>query len=317
MDRPGRVYWRGVTLLEEHEISPTYEIYFTGCSLRCRFCTVPDAIHSPRRGEWLAPEALVAEMMGPGVPPFRAVSLVGGDPGVNLPYIRPLVALLRERLPDRIRVLNTNLAINLELGPEMAQAFNRVVGDLHFWAPGCAAELGGARDYPEWGRAFTHALLSAGGTLTLRVLALPGHLDCCAAPTLRWAQSLQDRFPDSDVTVHLMTHYAPVGRTRGDPVIGRRLDEAERAHLRALLHPETRQPAVEAPPELPGRPAGCRDPAVPVEIDGEGLLFFPFVTGELLPMLAEIEPALRPRLRYLDPPAAPLQTAVVEQALAR
>jgi len=298
VDKPGRVHWRGVTLLEEHELAPTYEIYFTGCSLRCRFCTVPDAIERPREGAWMPPEALVDAIAAPTVPPFRTIALVGGDPSVNLPYVRALTPLLRARFPTTPLVFNTNLFFNPALSAEIAR-FDWVVGDLHFWRPGCAARVAGARGYPAAARAAAEALLAAGGRLILRLLVLPGHLDCCAAPAAAWAAGLS-----GDVRVHVMTHYAPAGRARGHALLGRALTRAEIDRARGLLPAAVRRPAEAAldwdHPRLPRH----IDPETPLEIGADGRILFPFVTGALLPAAATLEPSLAERLAYLESPNA-------------
>ena len=293
VDRPGRIYWRGVTLLEEHEIAPTYEVYFTGCSLRCRFCTVPEAIYAPQQGEWLPADQLAEAIAAPGAPPFRTISLVGGDPTVNLPYIRDLLPRLRERLPGVPVVLNTNLFIDPALAAWCAEAFDWIVGDVHFWSASCARAVAGAAGYPAAAAAAAEAALQVGGRVILRILALPGHLDCCAAPTAAWAAGLS-----GDVRVHMMTHYAPAGRARGHATLGRRLTAEEAQRAAGMLPESVRRPR-RGPLPWAGGPGGG-DPPVPVEIDAEGRVLVPFVTGSLLPMLAELEPNWAKRLSYLE-----------------
>lgn len=287
---PGRVFWRGVTVLEEHEIAPTYEIYFTGCSLRCRFCTVPDALDRPDEGAWTSPEALARDLADPRHPPFRTVSLVGGDPTVNLPYVRALVPALRRHVPHAELVLNTNLYVPPAGVAELAAAFDWIVGDVHFFAPDCAGRLAGARDYPATARAAAEAFLAAGSRLILRLLVLPGHLACCAAPTLEWAAGLR-----GDLRLHVMTHYAPAGRARGHAELGRTLSADEVAEVARLTPPAVPRPAAAHAHPI-ARPPGLRDPEVPVEVAPDGTLLFPFVTGDLLPLVAELQPALADRL---------------------
>ncbi len=281
-----------MTYLEEHEITPTYELYFTGCSLRCRFCTVPEAIYQPEVGEWLEPEALVESMAAPEVPPFRSVSFVGGDPTVNLPYLRRLAPLIRARLPTVELVLNTNLFVSPHLLPELAETYDWIVGDVHFWQPECAGRLAGARSYPPAAVAAAEGLLAAGARLILRVLVLPGHHDCCAAPTVEWARGL-----DGDLRVHVMTHYAPAGRARGHAELGRPLSPAEVAlaeGLRAGL------PGLAAAPiEVPAR-GGSVDAEAPLEVAPDGRVLAPFATGDVLRLLAEADPKVKARLVYLE-----------------
>ena len=293
-DRPGRVLWRGVTYAEEHEIAPTFEVFLTGCSLRCRFCYVPEALTQPNASPWLSPSELVAELTAPTTPPFRAVAFVGGDPTVNRPWLEDAAAAVRGALPGMPLVLNTNLFIPQAQIPFYAARFDLVVGDLHFWEPACAGELAGARTYPEVGRRAAEALAAAGVPLILRILVLPGHLSCCAAPTARWAASLK-----GDVKVRVMTHYAPWGKAAHHPVIGRTLSPKERALAASLLPPGAR--GVEAGPvSVPRRGPGAVDAPAWVEVDRAGRQLVPFITGDLLPLAAEIDPALGAHLIYVD-----------------
>ncbi len=286
---PGRIHWRGVTLLEEHEISPTYEIYFTGCSLRCRFCTMGEAIYAPDRGEWREPQALVASIAQPSTPPFRAISFVGGDPSVNVPYIERLIPLLRTRFPSIQLVYNTNLYFDADRLPDV----DLVVGDVHFWESDCARQVAGAKNYPEIARKAAETLAERGVPLLLRILVLPGHVECCAVPTAAWAAGL----PES-VIVSVMTNYAPVGNARNHPSLGRGLNAAEMRRAGTLLPANTRRPTT-IPRPLP-RPAHCIDPVAPLEVDASGRVFLPLVTGTLLPLAMQLSPALATRKVYLD-----------------
>lgn len=298
-DRPGRVLWRGVTYAEEHEIAPTFEVFLTGCSLRCRFCYVPEALFAPNSSPWLSPEDLVAELTHPATPPFRAVAFVGGDPSVNRPWLLGALPLIRQALPGAALALNTNLFFSEAHAVEYAGLFDWIVGDLHFWEGACARELAGAEGYPRAARAAAEAIAAAGGRLILRVLALPGHLGCCAAPTARWAAALK-----GDVIVRMMTRYAPAGRALGHPAIGRPLTDAEKAEALALLPAEARRPAAGALPGAPRRGPAARDAEGWLQVDPGGSLLLPFVTGDLLPLAAQWDPTLKGHLTYLDPDAS-------------
>lgn len=300
LDRPGRVYWQGVTLLEEHELAPTYEVWLTGCSLRCRFCTVPDAIERPRESPWRSPSDVLDTALAPDTPPFRTISLVGGDPTVSRPWLDDFLRQARLRAPDTPLVLNTNLYVSATQAAQDAASFDHIIGDLHFWKGECAARLAGARGYPELARAAAEAIAaSSSGLLFLRLLLLPGHADCCGRPSIAWAAELARRHP-SRVRVHVLTHYAPAGRARGHSQLGRRLSPEERA-LADLLPSDVPRPRATPLSAIPARPSHAVDPPVPLQIDPQGGVMLPFVTGDLLPLAAELDPTLQPRLQYLLP----------------
>jgi putative pyruvate formate lyase activating enzyme len=61
------------------------------------------------------------------------------------------------------------------------------------------------------------------GELIIRVLVLPGHLECCTKPILTWiAENL-----GSDTRVNLMFQYRPEWRAHEIPELRRRLSKDE------------------------------------------------------------------------------------------
>jgi len=274
-------------VLEEEVLAPTYEVYFTGCSLRCRFCSMDQAIQAPNVGEWLPPAALAEDILQGDHPPFRSIAFVGGDPTVNLPYLRALVPELRARNATIPLVLNTHLYLNPARVPEIAEWVDTVVGDLHFWTSDCARSVAATPGYPAVARACAEAFLEQGSELILRVLVLPGHLHCCARPSIDWVACLARRFPEQ-VRLHVMTQYAPLGRARGHAVLGRMLNDEERELVRSWV-PEDVVSLARAQP-APGRCSG-RDPDVPVEIDVQGRVHFPLVTGSVLQLVDSLNVA--------------------------
>jgi putative pyruvate formate lyase activating enzyme len=290
-----RVYWRGVTLLEEHEIAPTYELYLTGCPLRCPFCAVPGASRSPRAGERVSPQDLAQDLMDERHPPFRSLAFVGGEPTLHLDWIRQVQPLLAAALPEVELVLNTALCWEADLAPELATRFDWVVGTLRCFQPGCAQVLGAPASHPRQARAAVEALLAAGARLILRLLVLPGHLECCARPLAAWISGLR-----GDLKARVMLNYVPVGEARGLSGLDRPLDDETAILARALLPPEVPRPAVRPLLPIPQRLPRHRDPPVSIEIDSTGRTVAPMVTGTILPWLAKREPSLRERLVYLD-----------------
>jgi len=289
-----RVFWRGVTLLEEHEIAPTYELYLAGCPLRCPFCAVPGASRSRAAGERMAPEALVEDLLAEHHPPFRALALVGGEPSLHLPWIRRLLPLLRRELPDTVLVLNTALCWEPSLARELAASFDWVVGTVRYYGDACGTRLGAHSGHPAQARWAVEALLEAGGRLLLRLLVLPGHHDCCAAPLARWIAGLE-----GDLRARVMLNYAPVGEARSLPGLDRGLDDHEARRAAELLPSGVPRPLALPLQPVPLRLDHHRDPPVSLEIDAGGQVVAPMVTGTILPWLAERQPALRERRVYL------------------
>ncbi len=293
-----RVYWRGVTLLEEHEIAPTYEVYLSGCPLRCPFCALAPASRSAEVGERLEPERLAEELKAAHHPPFRALAFVGGEPSMHLPWIRRAIPALRRRHPDLLLVLNSALCWDASLAPELARGFDWIVGTVRSHGPACAEVLGAPPGYPDQARAAVEALLDHGAKLLLRLLAIPGHFDCCARPLADWIAGLR-----GDLRARVMLEYAPLAEARSIPGLDRCLDDDSAAVAAGLLAPTVARPLTRPIRPIPRRLPEHRDPPVSLEIDAGGRVVAPMVTGTVLPMLAEYRPALRERLAYLVPHA--------------
>ena len=69
------------------------------------------------------------------------------------------------------------------------------------------------------------------GELLIRVLVLPGHLDCCTKVLLNWiAEHL-----GKSVRVNVMFQYRPEWRAKEVPELGRRLTEDERKRAVRLV----------------------------------------------------------------------------------
>jgi putative pyruvate formate lyase activating enzyme len=118
-------------------------------------------------------------------------------------------------------VLNSNMYMT----PEVIELLEGVVvmylADFKFGSDGCARSLAGVDRYHE---VVTRNLLlaAAQAPMIVRHLLMPGHLDCCLRPVVRW---LADHLPDTPFT--LMTGYVPAWRTREDDALGRTLTPAE------------------------------------------------------------------------------------------
>ena len=199
-----RTYNAFVHLGEESELVPCFTVFLTGCNLRCVFCSDGEAVDDPEVGMVLAPAALarrVAEL-----PDLRSVEFVGGLPDVNL-YA---VARCAEQLPPDLPVaLNTNGWFTPEALEAMVGWVDWLVVDLKYGPGPCAADLAGVDGY--WPLVTANLRRARGRfSVIVRHLLLPGHVECCTRPALRW---LAEELPD--VRVNVMTGYRPLHRVAG------------------------------------------------------------------------------------------------------
>ncbi len=201
---------------EEQFLTPSYAIFFSGCNFRCAFCYAAELNRCPRQGQTVEPESVAARLRALPEPP-ASFSFIGGEPTCHLPTALRVMAALPPELPV---VWNSNCYFTPEAAELLAGAVNVYVADLHFGNDVCAAAVAGV---PRYFQIVSRNLLwaRAQGEVVVRLLVLPGHVDCCLVPSLAWlAAHLRD------TPVHLMTNYLPPS-TRLIPGLERHLNRAE------------------------------------------------------------------------------------------
>jgi putative pyruvate formate lyase activating enzyme len=185
---------------EEAELSPSHQVYFTGCNLRCEYCTVREWNAQPLTVAPMDLEGLVRAVDRRRRQGARNVNLLGGEPTVSLPGILTLLQRIRTRTQV---VLNSNMYYNECVDDLLRGWIDVCLADLKCGNSQCAAALLDAGDYVEVARdnlrrAQEHT------DLIVRHLILPGHMDCCTRPTLQW---LATELPGAKVSVR--TNYVP------------------------------------------------------------------------------------------------------------
>lgn len=194
---------------EESELTPSHQLYFTGCNLRCEFCAVAEWNESPLAApvadiDTLA--AIVARGIRDGA---RNINLLGGEPSVNIYGILKFL----QKLPSRPKIVwNTNMYFSetiIELLDGVADVY---LGDFKCYDSECARVMLGAEDYPD---VVKENLLRVREVtpLIVRHLLMPGHEKCCLHPILEW---IRDEMPD--VKVSLRGDYVPPPEAENAPL---------------------------------------------------------------------------------------------------
>jgi len=215
---------------EEPDLTPSYTVFFTGCTFDCVYCqnwdisTRPDsgsiieADELAQRIERQAPRSGLPKGLGTMLGRARNVNWVGGDPTSNLPFI---LTVLRECSADIPQVWNSNMYLTEESMRLLDGVIDVYLTDFKYGNDKCALRLSNA---PEYMRIVTrnHLMAMKNAEMIVRHLVLPGHVECCTLPALTWiSENLKD------VKVNVMSQYRPEHRAREFPELSGYLTEED------------------------------------------------------------------------------------------
>ena len=242
LDETAWIYKELLSVGEEAALNPTWLVDVGGCSLRCLYCSEWPQVVRPQQGGAvpLDPQWFARKMAHRTAQGARTVTLVGGEPTVNLPALLTALAACDAPLPV---VWNSN-------GLVTAQARALLQGLVAVWSldakfgnPQCAQRISGNAadiDHADWQQTTLLALSQAPQAglpaLVVRHLLMPGHLDCCTRPVLARLARIAATAPPGLMFVNLMSWFAaPVqpGLARV-PELSAQLQPAEVAHAQTL-----------------------------------------------------------------------------------
>lgn len=209
---------------EEAPLSPTWAVFFSGCTMHCVYCHNWRETFDFSAGSELDTGALVEQLEQAGGQ-VRTLSLIGGTPETQL----HAVLALTEALPETFRmplVFNNNATLS-PIGLELMEGVVDIyLPDFKHGNDACAWQLTKIARYGATVRANLDAYLAQGAAMLIRHLAVPGHLDCCTRPIL---ELLARDYPG--VAVNVMDQYRPMYLAAERPGLDRSLDADERARL--------------------------------------------------------------------------------------
>ncbi len=204
---------------EEPYITPSHTIFFMGCSFKCQFCQNWEISQWYEEGTEIDGKSLARIIEGRKKEGARNVNFVGGEPTPQLFWII-----------ESLKHCNENVAVvwnsNMYMAEKTMNILNGVadmyLSDFKYGNDDCALRLSKVKGY--FGVCSRNHLIAAGqAELTVRHLVLPGHVECCTKPVLKWvAENIRDR-----CLVNLMDQYYPCWRAHLYPDINRRLAPAE------------------------------------------------------------------------------------------
>jgi putative pyruvate formate lyase activating enzyme len=205
---------------EEPELVPSGTIFTIGCTMRCRHCQNWTISQWIEQGELYSPETLAAAVERLRANGCRNANLVGGDPTPWLAQWLDAFTHVNLNVPV---VWNSNSYYSEETAKLLAGFVDVYLLDFKYGNNECAQRIS---DAPAYWEACTrnHVYGKEHGELLIRVLVLPGHLDCCVSPILEWVS----RNLGTRTRVNLMFQYRPEWQALEVPELRRRLTAAER-----------------------------------------------------------------------------------------
>ena len=208
---------------EESVLVPSYTIFFNGCTFHCQYCQNWDISQYPEAGVEVSPQTLAKLAEGARKDGARNVNWVGGDPTPNLHNI---LAALNECEVSIPSVWNSNMYCSLETMKLLFGTQDVYLTDFKYGNDECALRYSKVPNYFEV-VARNHKLAFADAELIIRHLVLPGGLECCTRPVLKW---ISDNLGGM-VRTNVMDQYRPEAKAHEYPEISSRLtrDEFRRA----------------------------------------------------------------------------------------
>jgi len=183
-------------------------IFFESCTARCCYCQNWD-ISQPR-----TKDAIIGEVVGPvrlaeiadqlALEGAGNINYVGGEPTVGLHTIVNSLRYMKCSVP---LIWNSNMYCSREAMKILADLIDLWLPDFKFWRDECAKRLmwvGAKASYPEVAKR-NHMFAADHGSMIIRHLIMPGHMECCTRPILEFiAKTIGGR-----VLVNVMAQYYP------------------------------------------------------------------------------------------------------------
>jgi len=204
---------------EEPELVPSGTIFTMGCTMRCKHCQNWTISQWIENGELYKPERLAKEVEQLRLSGCRNANLVGGEP---TPWFLQWLKTFKHVNVNIPIIWNSNTYYSPETAQLLAGFADVYLLDFKYGPGECATKIS---DAPIYWEVCTRNHLEAKkyGELIIRILVLPGHLECCTKPIINWiANNL-----GVDTRVNVMFQYRPEWRAYEIPELRRRLTNSE------------------------------------------------------------------------------------------
>jgi putative pyruvate formate lyase activating enzyme len=196
---------------EEAPLVPSHTIFFSGCNFECIYCQNFDISQFPESGIETSEENLAKVIDKRRMEGSRNVNFVGGDPTPNLLYILKTMRLSKENIPV---IWNSNFYMSKDAMTLLDGFIDLYLSDFKYGPLDCAEKLSGTVNY--WNTVTrNHLMAKKAGNMIIRHLVLPGHVECCSKPILKWIS----KNLGNETVVNIMGQYRPVYRANESPEI--------------------------------------------------------------------------------------------------
>jgi putative pyruvate formate lyase activating enzyme len=180
----GHIYSGQISYGEEKMISPTYEIYFSGCNINCSYCHQRDYKEFKEDFEYIS-EKCITEDIVKNSEKIKTISFVGGNPDQSLLSILLIIKELEKYNLNIPYVWNSNFLFTSKVGKILNEVIDVFLPDLKFGNDRCAKSIAGIGNY--FHTVIRNILsLLPDNLLIIRHLPLRNHWDCCTRPILEW-----------------------------------------------------------------------------------------------------------------------------------
>jgi len=171
---------------EEAPLVPSGTIFFAGCNFRCVYCQNWDISQDPEAGVEVTAEALAAMQIRLREEGARNINWVGGEPTPNIPWILKSLKILARRGVNVPQLWNSNMYLTPEGLSLILHVIDIWLPDFKYGNNACALRYSVAPRYWEVVTRNFSVICRRGEDIIVRHLVLPGHVECCTKPVLKW-----------------------------------------------------------------------------------------------------------------------------------
>ena len=166
---------------EEVVINPAINVKLTGCSMGCLYCHTWENLSIDSEAKELNENI----WKGMNLNNATTIEFVGGEPIVNLLSILETLnfAPYDFRLPI---VWNSNGYTTKTTSSLLQGVIDVYLPDLKYGNNECAHKLSGVNKYLEFVQSGIEATIKSGVKTIVRILVIPGHIECCHLPAIEW-----------------------------------------------------------------------------------------------------------------------------------